>query len=160
MIPKMDNWSGNRILIETLTYYGRPVSCPPEFGAIRKTSRACVDWKGGRVVKRVIGVPALVIALAYSSIIATIAGESGREAEFRRLKNRCKCHGVDATGKFSTSLGKAAGKPFLERIREEKAHDMIMGGFGDGRGRKPIVGGTPFDSVNRCGVLLFPGFKS
>ena len=121
----------NGLLIETLMHSGRPVLCFPAPTEFRKPKSALIAWNGSSVVTRAIAAALPLIALAETISIAVVGQDVSSEAETGRLES------------------------YLEHAHERKSDLIVMGGFGHGRFRETVVGGTSRYLLNHADLPLF-----
>jgi len=145
----------NGLLVETLMHSGQPVLYYPELSHFKIPNHVLVAWSGSNAATRAIVAAIPILGLADCVTIAVVGDEISSEAEVGRLKDYLSAHSIEATSEFLPSLGKSTGKRLLEYAHERECDHIVLGGFGHGRYREAIIGGTSRYLLNHADVPLF-----
>ncbi|MEO1138960.1 MAG: universal stress protein [Pseudomonadota bacterium] len=144
----------NGLLVETLMHSGQPVLYYPELSHFKFPSHVLVAWNGSNAATRAIVAAIPILGLVDLVTIAVVGDEISSETEVSRLTDYLSAHSIEATSEFLPSLGKTTGKRILEFAHERECDLIVLGGFGHGRYREAIIGGTSRYLLNHADVPL------
>lgn len=148
-------FSQSGLLVETLMSSGRPVLYFPESIGVQKLKNVLIAWNGRAAATRAIAASLPIMALAKTITIVTIGPDEDLDTKVDRQENYLNHHGIPATGELLPSLGISTGKRLLEHAHKKGANLIVMGGFGHGRYREAILGGTSRHMLNHSDIPLF-----
>ncbi|CAG9168172.1 hypothetical protein LMG23992_01042 [Cupriavidus laharis] len=138
---------------------GRPVLLVPAGGTLAPGGHALVGWDGSRPAARAVSDALPLLAQASAVTVAVVAeeggggGEAEPEAGGERLLQWLATHGV--TARLRVEHGGPPAEVLLRLAQELDAGLLVAGGYGRGRLRERVLGGTTRTLVQRAGVPLF-----
>ncbi len=134
---------------------GRPVLLVPVGAMLAPQGHALVGWDGSRPAARAVSDALPLLAQASTVTVVVVAGERGedeQQAGGERLLQWLAAHGVPAW--LRVQRGGLPGEVLLRLTQELDAGLLVAGGYGRGRLRQRVLGGTTRTLVRHAGVPL------
>ena len=140
-----------QVLVET----DKPVLRSTDQAPTSLGRRIAIGWDGKTAAAQAMSAAIPYLQRAESVEVLSVQRAPLRTNATEGVRDYLKLHGVDSTERLIDAGSKRIGQALLDAASEGGADLLVVGGYGRGRLRESIIGGTTRHVIAHAGVAVF-----